>query len=115
MSHLIKIYAVCKFGYFHLCCLTLLHSERPKLYTILALLTAIGLKCSMETLARLHGFIDLFESSSLQIRRVHFCVMCINYFRHKLNVSQASLIYVHCSRSQKMTTYMHSFLAKYEK
>ena len=30
MSHLIKIYAVCKFSYFRLWYLTLLHSERPK-------------------------------------------------------------------------------------
>ena len=28
--------------------LTLLHSERPKLHTILAFLSAIGLKCGLE-------------------------------------------------------------------
>ena len=59
MSHLIKIYAVCKFSYFCLwyltlaetlalrkakIVLTLLHSERPKLYINLAFQSAKGLK-----------------------------------------------------------------------
>ena len=33
------------FNCFHFRCLTLLHSERPKLYAVLAFLSAIGLKC----------------------------------------------------------------------
>ena len=47
MSHLIWIYIVCKFDCFMFGTLTLLHSEQPKLYGVLAVLSAIKLsaKC----------------------------------------------------------------------
>ena len=57
--------------------LTLLHSERPKLYTILAFLSAIGLKRNTENFLNFHWFPFLSRSINseihLKFRTMHKC------------------------------------------
>ena len=79
---------MCLFN-FQLCTLTLLHSERQKLYTILVFLSAIGLNFALTCF----GFVDIrliAHCSGLTglyfIYNRHFqvCARCLQYFHSGL-------------------------------